>query len=103
MAVFICSAIFAWSSCDSSFCFSASFSWSRRAFCWTAALAWSEAWVDCSESVLRFSISASLEISWFANASAAEVNSSAFAVSPERTASSAMMTACWALRFSFSS
>ena len=103
IAVFICSAIFAWSSWESSFCFSASFSWRRRAFWLTAALAWSAAWVDCNDRVLRFSISASFEISWLANASAAVVNSAALVASPPRAASSAMITACCALRLSFSS
>ena len=57
----------------------------------------------CNDICLRFSTSFSLAISWLANASAAEVYSAVLAASPLRVASSAISTACWALRFNRSS
>jgi hypothetical protein len=87
IAEFISSCIFAWSSCESSFDFSAIFSCRRRLFCCTAALAWSDACADSRTIVFRLSTSFSTWISWLAIVSAAVVYCVDFVVSPAFSAS----------------
>ena len=93
MARFICSCILAWSSWDSSFWRSVSFSCSAEEFWATAPLAASAAWADCRWSCLSDSTSFSVATSLLAKASAARVYSVALSWSPLLDASSAMSTA----------
>jgi hypothetical protein len=71
IAVFICSCIFAWSSCDRSFWRSVSFFWSAAEFWATACLACSAAWVVCWSCFLRSATSRSRPMMRSAKASAA--------------------------------
>jgi hypothetical protein len=71
MAVFICSCIFAWSSCDKSFWRSVSFFCRAAEFCATACLACSAACVVCWSWFLRSATCFSRPMILSAKASAA--------------------------------